>query len=934
MKHWRAVVACLLPLVLALLCLAAFFVRPVAIKTSLYDLVGRAGETFPAALRDRASGLVPVVVSAPTHEAAKAAADDLVSRLLAEDFRSVKYRLAEIDFAAELDAYLADRAGVVSAADRILLTTKEGRAALAERHLVRLYSDLSPTLFPVEEDAFGLTESFVRSLMTNTQGWTPKDGVLTVEKEGAHHVLIVLDLRPELAADTDGLIDFHARLRTLGEAVETTHDEVRIALSGVPIHTATTAGACKREIAGLSIVSLLFIATLALVVFRSIRWLGFIALTLTISALAGGFALIACFNAVHLMTLVFGTTLLGLVIDYSFHWLLQEPGTRARLVKGLGLSWLTTEVSLLPLFFSSLPVLRQSATFLGAGLAAALLTVLVLYPRHVAVAEKTLVNASRRVPFWRILFVIAVVLACFGLLRVTVATPPQALYRPVPELASAERFMAEVSGASKADRGFLVMDRAAVYEDVLLLYDEHGADHAEALGYDAPFAAPAAPAAETPEYVLPLEDPPEGPLPPGVRFCQPTRLLAEVLTVWTAETRLCLAWSLALMLVILALFCRWRAVLILLPSVTGLAVVAGLLGWLGEPINLFHLLAAFLLVGMAIDYAVFLQGGGKSAWRPATCSLVTSLVGFGLLICVSFPVVRAFGFTLGVGLPTAFLCALATAPRAGSTKSPAEPSAEHAASPLGLEILWWVYRLFGLRFLHVLASLVGTVVWLSSRTVRRATPRLAKMRYFTRSLADKLVVMAEGRRLPRVTTDGSADAAAFVEDVQSGKGVFVLSSHVGTIEVLAALGECRPVFHAWMEFDRTGVFNRFYLHHAQRQQVVIHPISEFGPQTVFVAGDALDAGDCLLMAADRTFGRVRREQVGERTFELAEGAFRFAAALDHPVYFVACLADGPCSYRAVIRRLKGSAKDLAAAYARSLAEIGDANPDQWFVWET
>ena len=97
-----------------------------------------------------------------------------------------------------------------------------------------------------------------------------------------------------------------------------------------------------------------------------------------------------------------------------------------------------------------------------------------------------------------------------------------------------------------------------------------------------------------------------------------------------------------------------------------------------------------------------------------------------------------------------------------------------------------------------------------------------------------------------------------MDDVREGKGVFVLSSHVGTIEVLAALGECDVVFHAWMEFDRTGVFNRFYLRHAKRRKVVIHPISEFGAGSVFAAGDALDRGDSLVMAADRTFGRVRR----------------------------------------------------------------------------
>ena len=141
-----------------------------------------------------------------------------------------------------------------------------------------------------------------------------------------------------------------------------------------------------------------------------------------------------------------------------------------------------------------------------------------------------------------------------------------------------------------------------------------------------------------------------------------------------------------------------------------------------------------------------------------------------------------------------------------------------------------------------------------------------------------------------------------------------MSSHVGTIEVLAALGECEATFHAWMEFERTGVFNRFYLRHARRQKVVIHPISEFGMQTVFEAGDLIDSGDCLLMAGDR-----------------GDGAFRFAAAFDHPVYFVACVAEGN-GYRAVIRRLPSKAKEIRTCYFEILEELKRNYQDQWFEW--
>jgi len=266
-------------------------------------------------------------------------------------------------------------------------------------------------------------------------------------------------------------------------------------------------------------------------------------------------------------------------------------------------------------------------------------------------------------------------------------------------------------------------------------------------------------------------------------------------------------------------------------------------------------------------------------------------------------------------------------------KSPEKERTERGASPWGLEILWVLYRLLGLRALHVGARAVGLCVWLFSPTVRRRAPRPAKVLHFTCSLADKLVVMAEGAHLPRVSLRPSPDADRFVADVAAKTGVFVLSSHVGTIEVLAALPGNETIFHAWMEFTRTSVFNAFYLRHAKRPRVRIHPISAFGPETVFFAGDALDRGECLVMAGDRGFGRKVRVPFGPGSTELPAGAFRFAHVLEHPVYFVACVATGDGAYEAVVRRLAADTPaGLAAQYAAALWEVSRQYPDQVFQW--
>ncbi len=979
----RGAIACVVvPLALASACAMLLATRHVELKTSIYDLVGDVATAIPAAVRERSSNVVPVIVSSQDFAAARSAAESLADRLSADDCVSVRCRLAGDEMAAILDVFSSRCAGLASERDASMLTTTEGRSRLARAAARKYYSSPIPPLFAPAKDPFCLADGFVASLPRSVSGWGLKEGVLAAEQNGVSHVLVSMTLKRSVADDADALVAFRARLRSAIDGERLRHAEVEYSVCGVPMHTAAAAGRCKWEIGWLTCVSLLFIAMLSALVFRSVKWIPLLVSTFLVAASAGAFVLVLCFSSIHVMSLVLGTTVLGLVVDYSFHWLLQQ-GRRREVVWGLLVSFATTEISFLPLVLSTLPILRQSFVFLGVGLASALAFVLLAYPsQEPSGVERSGVaphcGLGRCVVLLRALLLIVLAAAVFGLSRVRFATDPQDLYRPDAEIAAAERLFAELGGTADGKGGFVVtsgsddletlLEREAAVglpesvpcaSRVLLplsrrlanvsledrLREEQGERQCELLGLAA------LPGIERPlpwqwedvpqpfvgslvvgnSLVARVTAEPKGPLPEGVVFCRPKETIGRILSDWTSEARNRLCVSFLLMFVVLAVFFGRSALAVSFPSVFAVCVVWGAISLSGASVNLFHVLACFLLVGMSVDYTVFLRSGGRDALKPVLCSLLTSMVGFGALAFVSFPVVSAFGKVLGIGLPTAFLCAIAVAPSRCAV--PSTPQTEHGASPLGLEVLFLAYRVFGLRVLHFCSGCVGLCVWAFSGAVRRASPSPRKVAAFTCSLADKLVVMAEGPRLPTVELDDSRDAAAFASDVAAKKGVFVLSSHCGTIEVLAALGECDVTFHAWMEFSRTSVFNSFYMRHARRGKVVIHPISEFGMETVFEAGDALDSGDCLVMAGDRGFGRMMGVPFRGGELKLPEGAFRFANSLGHPVYFVACVATGPCRYRAVVRRLPSGAHDMARVYASALDEVSAEFPEQWFRWE-
>jgi predicted exporter len=84
----------------------------------------------------------------------------------------------------------------------------------------------------------------------------------------------------------------------------------------------------------------------------------------------------------------------------------------------------------------------------------------------------------------------------------------------------------------------------------------------------------------------------------------------------------------------------------------------GLFGWIGHPLNLFHLLGAFLGVCLTHNYSIF---SATSAYRleappvSVRMSALTTAASFGVLALSGIPVVRALGSTVALMVIAALL---------------------------------------------------------------------------------------------------------------------------------------------------------------------------------------------------------------------------------------------------------------------------------------
>lgn len=101
----------------------------------------------------------------------------------------------------------------------------------------------------------------------------------------------------------------------------------------------------------------------------------------------------------------------------------------------------------------------------------------------------------------------------------------------------------------------------------------------------------------------------------------------------------------------------WRILLPpLLASIFTLAILVQLQG----SVNLFHLMALILVLGIGLDMGIFMNESGGSAhtWLAVSLSVLTSLLAFGLLALSKTPVLHHFGLTVLMALIFSWLLAI------------------------------------------------------------------------------------------------------------------------------------------------------------------------------------------------------------------------------------------------------------------------------------
>jgi predicted exporter len=288
--------------------------------------------------------------------------------------------------------------------------------------------------------------------------------------------------------------------RPLQRAVEAASAEVaaespglRIEQSGVGAFALHAEDGITRDITRISTLATLGIVLLFAFMFRSMRLVVLPLLPIVFGVLAAATVTLLWFGRIHGLTLAFGSSLVGVAIDYPVHLFTHHvvdphpagpAGTLRRIRPGLLLGAGTTIAGFAGLGWTSFPGVREIALFASVGIASALLATLLLLPALLprrteapAWARTTAGALARALDRWARRPALTALLPAAALAACALAWPRvrfdddiSSLARPDPELlAEDERVRAKVS---RMDAGRLVLAIGPDEETALQRNDE------------------------------------------------------------------------------------------------------------------------------------------------------------------------------------------------------------------------------------------------------------------------------------------------------------------------------------------------------------------------------------------------------------------------------------------------------------------------------
>jgi predicted exporter len=414
---WRVRAAWLALTLVAVLYCAHRFSGPSPLETNLLALLpateaNPVAERAVAQLANALGDRTVFLVSSRDADHAKAAARRLGATLQESGaFASVTAELPPFDIAQIGALYTPYRFGLLTRDDRDALAHSSGGAAsLRDALMQRIYNPVrGPLATQLADDPFGWLEHWLSDLPLATSNLDLEDNMLVAHRGDTTSVLVVTTLHGS-AYESRVQRSVLSAVSQAQASLRSAWPDASVARAGAVFHAESARRASEREVHLIGIASACGIALLMLWVFRSPRLLllGFLSTALGVAcALA---LTLAVFGKLHLLTLVFGASLIGEAVDYSIQYFVVYLGAPrgwdakrgARSVRpALSVALATSLLGYAILAWAPFPALKQIACFAMTGICVAFASVMWLLPTLLPASIRKGPKATQRRLFAR-----------------------------------------------------------------------------------------------------------------------------------------------------------------------------------------------------------------------------------------------------------------------------------------------------------------------------------------------------------------------------------------------------------------------------------------------------------------------------------------------------------------------------------------------------
>lgn len=543
------------------------------------------------------------------------------------------------------------------------------------------------------------------------------------------------------------------QLDALIEQLQINWPETNILKRGVLFYSDYASEQAQNDISTIGSISVIGIILLIMSIFRSVIPIFLSLLSIFIGIVCGLVAVLASFGQIHIMTLVMSTSIIGIAIDYSLHYLTERLlhgdqespyASLKKLISTLFIALCTSFIAYLVLLIAPFPGLKQLSMFAIFGLIGAFMTVICWYPILVNklpvrqhVGQRIL---TRWLDIWQnkktqwLLVSSALIFIGIGLSNLKIDDDIGKLQALPAELQQQEQQIIDITGQTSDQKWFIVFGDSAEqtlqrlenfipkleqaksngwftqYQSINLpsigkqkrniaLIDQYTPEIIAKLNQIG-FAIKTPSLQETNTFITPnlweqseishgkkllwlsLKTGESATLIPisginnlteisqmsqideGIYWLDRRSEFTTMFTHYRVYLTKLIIGSVIAICICFMVYNRKHGIKTglksTLPTLLSIGIALSVHGMIDQTLNLFSMLALILVIGIGIDYSLFLsnrKSQTQSALLAVTMAAITTLLSFGLLIISHTTAIMGFGLVLTSGIFGAFVFA-------------------------------------------------------------------------------------------------------------------------------------------------------------------------------------------------------------------------------------------------------------------------------------